>query len=200
MLPVTARKNFHRNQSPGKTSTRGQSSGEIPTGGNNPPNSNPTVQSAPVPVMFQPVARSLFSISCSPIKGRRQSSRKVTKERDSLHRGYIARSLQGTGTDDRKRHIPLPARPLPGERNDKFKNCFNKKRMTEQRKAISENVQAAYLSLPAHRRPGHRTHKNRTKTGRRRPGRPEVFSFSRKNKSSRKELFHFTASTAKNTA
>lgn len=72
--------------------------------------------------------------------------------------------------------------------------------MTEQRKAISENVQAAYLSLPAHRRPGHRTHKNRTKTGRRRPGRPEVFSFSQKNKSSRKELFHFTASTAKNTA
>lgn len=130
---------------------------KFPQGSNSPAKGNPAGQFTPVPVMFQPVARSrfLFPISCSPIKGRRQSSRKVTKERDSLHRGYIARSLQSTGTDDRKHHIPLPARTLPGERNDKFKNCFNKKRMTEQRKAISENAKADYLSLPAHRHPGH---------------------------------------------
>lgn len=154
MLPATARKNFHRSQSPGKSSTRGNRPVKFPPGATTHRTANRQDNPPPVPVMFQPVARSLFPISCSPIKRRRQSSRKVTKERDSLHRGYIARSLQGTGTDDRKRHIPLPARPLPGERNDKFKNCFNKKRMPGQRKAISENAKAGSNSLPAHRIPG----------------------------------------------
>lgn len=69
MLPATARKNFHRKQSSGKISTGDNRPVKFTQESNSPPNSNPTGQSVPVPVMFQPVP-------CFPIRG---ENRAITK-------------------------------------------------------------------------------------------------------------------------
>lgn len=101
MLPATARKNFHRSQSPGKSSTRGNRPVKFPQGATTHRTANRQDNPPPVPVMFQPIPR-------SPIRGKAERSQSNQRTRfiaQRLHCPHPARHR------DRRPETPFPYLP-----------------------------------------------------------------------------------------